>query len=186
MIVRDGVRRTVVHSADGRHQLQFGRFWGAGDPAVLWVLAMPTEYADGNRCDPVIAQMVGFSAQEGFDGMHVATLCTLRNEAERAAASLLVDPTQLQHLAVMAAQCEAIVCAWGSPYRETTTADIGVRWAIDARGPETLDVLDRLFPHLPRYCLGRTPQGFPRTPNYTPHTARFQPFAKGALYDPTH
>jgi hypothetical protein len=156
------LRRTALFNRKGDHRKRLTREWGlVGTPeprAITFVMLNPST-GNATEDDPTIRRCIGFAMREGFQGLHIVNLFTLRSTdpsglLERPHKSLNTYDADMQ-IATAAMASDKIVAAWGA-----------VRKPLDYRIPEVLHVLREAKKNV--WCLGKTNDGSPKHPLLPP------------------
>lgn len=145
-------------SACGTYRTALTRIWGTGPIRVQgWVMLNPST-ADGTVDDPTIRRVVAFARRDGFGGIRVVNLFTLRATNPEALAAA-VDPVgpdcdwairSLPHVA------HQIVVAWGAQPIAASRAMAAVNALAGAEMWSLGQNADRSPKH-PLYVRGDTP-----------------------------
>lgn len=144
------------------HRLILSREWIGTGGTVNWIMLNPST-ADDTFDDPTIRKCIGFSKRWGFSRMTVTNLFTfratspadlkelIRNDYARAVG--YADGQLLQH----AKGATKVIAAWGIHGNVAGRAE---------------DVMTRVLPETPLYCIGFTKAGFPLHPCMTAYTEK--------------
>lgn len=128
------------------------RVWGSTPPLPICMLNPST--ADALLDDPTIRRCVGFARRDGYGGIAVVNLFSLRSTDPSAldshSAPIGPDTAEWQRTALYGAR--QVLCAWGSHPMAATRASSFLALA------QSLQVQPM--------CLGRTKAGAPRHPLY--------------------
>lgn len=154
---------TAVISTCGRYRYRLERVMNR-DPrvtiakprTVLWVMLNPST-ADADTDDPTIRKCRGFSTRWGFQRMLVGNLFAYRETMPerlwraREALEDIIGPETNARLAVMAAEADQVIYAWGNQ----------AEWWPE-RADEVARTIRRINPEV--YILGYTASGQPMHP----------------------
>ncbi len=149
------VHRAAVISECRKHRLWLSRAWGRQDPKLPFIMLNPST-ADADVDDPTIRRCMAFARREGYHGIEVVNLFSVRatdpKEVWPLAPHRRNHPHAEHHLVDAALNGEPIVCAWGS--------------VPPAAMPRVRDVVNTLSMLTNLVCLGTTKSGMPRHPLY--------------------
>lgn len=149
------------------HRLSLTRQWIGVGGEINWIMLNPST-ADERFDDPTVRKCIGFSKRWGFSRLTITNLFSFR----------ATDPVDLRDLVQLdyaravgvndgplieyAAHANMVIAAWGNHGNLAGRAD---------------DVLTRVLPEVPLFCIGLTKAGFPAHPcmaPYTDHPVRFR------------
>lgn len=116
--------RSALMSSCGQYRYSLTRNWSDG-PRVGWVLLNPST-ADGEKDDPTVRRVIGFTHAWGYGGLVVANLYAYRatKPADLWRAQDPVGPGNDAALARIAAGCDLLVAAWGANARPDRIAQV--------------------------------------------------------------
>ena len=108
------MEKTALLSDCTKYRYRLGRRWDDREQ-VLFIMLNPST-ADANMDDPTIRRCIGFAKAWGYGGMQVGNLFPFRSPKpmELLNAGSPHTDENLDHLGLMAAECAAVVCAWGN------------------------------------------------------------------------
>ena len=165
-------------SSDGCYRWWLRRCLGTGDGCLIYIGLNPSR-ADGQRDDPTLRRLIGFTQQWGYRELVVLNLFA-RISPSPAALLRVKDP--------IGGQNDAILNHWLNHWSRRSGLDLWCGWGVNGarwdRAQVVLDVIQWLLPQRRRsvpdsphpLMLGRTASGQPRHPLYAPRQACLGPF----------
>jgi len=150
------------------HRVRLTRAWLGTGGKCNWIMLNPST-ADDVSDDPTIRKCIGFSKRWGFSRLTVTNLFSFR----------ATDPRDLRAL-VKVDYARAVGLNDGVLIEEATTSDLVIAaWGTNGGlAGRAEDVMSRVLPEIPLFCIGLTKNGFPLHPcmaAYTDSPLRFQP-----------
>lgn len=158
----------------GHYRYLLWREWDAARPPLGWIMLNPST-ADARQDDPTIRRCVAFAKRDGYGGVRVANLYSLR--ATHPYLSRASDPIGgpdgdpwgwLTPWGPGARVCHDVALAWGN----LTNLRKGSRRA--------RSVIDKAPSDVRLLCLGTTKSGQPRHPLYLAGDAPFVAYTRGS------
>jgi hypothetical protein len=109
--------RSATLSPCGRYRHDLARWWGTGRRKVLWVMCNPST-ADGEKDDPTVRRVDGYTRSWGYDGFVIVNLYDWRAAdpkqlRSRTLEAGVVSDRNDSFIRSWARKCELIVAAWG-------------------------------------------------------------------------
>jgi len=165
-------------SSDGCYRWWLRRRLSTGDGCLLYLGLNPSR-ADGQRDDPTLRRLIGFTRQWGYQELVVLNLFA-RISPSPAALLRVKDPIGEKN--------DAILNRWLDHWSRTSGIDLWCGWGVNGarwdRAQGVLEAIQRLLPERRRsvpasahpLMLGRTASGQPRHPLYAPRQACLHPF----------
>ena len=176
--VADSSASEASLSSDGCYRWWLRRRLGHGEGCLLFLGLNPSK-ADGQRDDPTLRRLIGFTQQWGYQELVVLNLFA-RISPSPAALLRVRDPIGEQN--------DAILNRWFNHWSQTSGVDLWCGWGANGvrrdRAQAVLETIQRLLPERRRsvpasphpLMLGRTASGQPRHPLYVPRQACLRPF----------
>ena len=165
-------------SSDGCYRWWLLRRLGTGDGCLLYIGLNPSR-ANGQRDDPTLRRLIGFTRQWGYRELLVLNLFA-RISPSPAALLRVRDP--------IGGQNDVILNRWLKRWSRTSGIDLWCGWGANGarwdRAQLVLGNIQRLLPQRRRsvpdsphpLMLGLTASGQPRHPLYAPRQACLHPF----------
>ena len=165
-------------SSDGCYRWSLRRCLATGSGGLLFLGLNPSR-ADGQRDDPTLRRLIGFTRQWGYRELLVLNLFA-RMSPSPAALLRVKDPIGEQN--------DVILNRWLTHWSRTPGMDLWCGWGVNGarrgRAQVVLEAIQRLLPERLRYVpdsphplmLGRTASGQPRHPLYARRNACLRPF----------
>ncbi len=165
-------------SSDGCYRWWLRRSLGTGEGCLLFIGLNPSR-ADGQRDDPTLRRMIGFTRQWGYRELLVLNLFA-RMSPSPAALLRVKDP--------IGGQNDAILNRWLNHWSHTPGIDLWCGWGVNGsrwdRAQGLLGEIQRMLPERRRSApdsphplmLGRTASGQPRHPLYAPRHSCLRPY----------
>ena len=162
--------KTAVISDNGLHRYRLGRRWGSGE-IMAWLMLNPST-ADADVDDPTIRRCMSFARREGYDGIEVLNVFSLRSPNPRD----LVDSLQAG-INPEGAENER---HWGDVLQDHNVGMVVAAWGAHI-GDGGMPHSRTLLKWWPRgwFCLGLTNGGYPRHPLYVRGDTEMLPFLRG-------
>ena len=165
-------------SSDGLYRWWLRRCLGTGEGCLIFLGLNPSR-ADGQRDDPTLRRLIGFTRQWGYRELLVLNLFA-RMSPSPAVLLRVKDPIGEQN--------DAILNCWLNHWSRTSGIELWCGWGVNGarldRAQVVFEVIQRLLPERRRLVpdsphplmLGRTASGQPRHPLYAPRNACLRPF----------
>ena len=176
--VADSSASEASLSSDGCYRWWLRRRLGTGEGCLLFVGLNPSR-ADGQRDDPTLRRLIGFTRQWGYRELLVLNLFA-RISPSPAALLRVKDP--------IGGKNDATLNRWLNHWSHTPAIDLWCGWGVNgARWDRDQAVLGQIQPLLPErrrsapdsphpLMLGRTASGQPRHPLYAPRHSCVRPY----------
>lgn len=151
----DGIFRSAEISECGEYRTELVRVWNRALPVCVWC-AMNPSTADGEKDDPSVRKMMGFSARLGYGGFHLLNVLALRTKNPKDLAKHPHPRYEPNNPSRLAERAKAIL--W------IPSTDPVIMACGDIPKPFRRDALEVIRAFSVVRCLGFTQSGMPRHP----------------------